>query len=127
MAKDMNDSLKQYIESEFRKTHTLTLARVETYNEDLREATVKPLIMQKMAGQDYTPIAPIPATPHLMHRYKNELGVERWEVPVYKAGDVVLIAIVERAMDDSLSGSIAPPASTRRHDLTDSIILGVIA
>lgn len=123
----IDKAIKDWLESELRQLHTLTLAKVKSYNETTREAVVQPLIMQKLAGQDPTPFAPIAMTPHLKHRYRNPDGTEREEIPIYKAGDVVLIGIVERAMDNSLGGAVAYPDSRRRHNLTDAIILGVIA
>ncbi len=123
----IDKAIKDFLESELRQLHTLTLGKVMSYDEATREAVVQPLIMQKLAGQDPTPFAPITMTPHLKHRYRNPDGTERQEVPIYKNGDVVLIAIVERAMDASLNGAIAYPDARRRHSLTDAIILGVIA
>jgi len=123
----IDKAIKDWLESELRQLHTMTLAKVMSYDETTREAVVQPLIMQKLAGQDPTPFAPIAMTPHLKHRYRNPDGTEREEIPLYKRGDVVLIGIIERAMDASLSGAVAYPDARRRHSLTDAIILGVIA
>ena len=47
--------------------------------------------------------------------------------PVYEVGDIVLVVFCERAIDEALlAGRPVEPVSSRQHDLSDGIVVGVI-
>lgn len=122
----LDESLNGWLENALRQLHTSTIGKVESYDKVRRRATIQPLIMQKMMGKSPTPHAVLTDVPVVFQRYEID-GAEKECTPVLKQGDVVLLVCVERAMDQSLSGSMAFPDSRRRHSLTDAVVVGVIS
>lgn len=121
----LDKSLSGWLENALRQLHTVTLGKVESYDKVRRRATVQPLIMQKIMGSPPNPHALLSDVPVLSQRYEID-GADKELVPALKQGDVVLIACIERAMDQSLGGAMAYPDSRRRHSLADAVVIGVI-
>lgn len=52
-------------------------------------------------------------------------GSEQEYVPVYKVGDVVYAVVSDTEIKNGLAGTAAAPDTARRHDLNDSVIVGL--
>lgn len=118
--------LNGFIDEKLLNLNTAMPCRVISYDESKRRASVQPLFMVKEVGRAPEALPPIQDVPVLKQRFKLGAGEPQEYVPVYEPGDVVLVAFAQRAIDDVLGGQMAYPG-TRRHDLTDAVILGVIA
>lgn len=96
--------LKQIFNEHLNSLHTGMPCTVIKYYPDENKADIKPIFKQKISGntQDYSII---PKAPVLRHVGKLE------------ASDTVFVVFAERALD--FTGS-------RRHDLTDAVIIGVM-
>jgi hypothetical protein len=69
----------------------------------------------------------IQAIPGVGFRLKPKTGGASIEyVPDFKPGDVVLAVVADYEIRNGLAGSVAPPDSTRQHDLNDAIIVGIL-
>lgn len=133
--------LNGVLEEKLLNLHTAAPCRVVSFDIGRKRASVQPLYMAKEIGKPPVTRPIIEEVPVLSHRYTEieyygsaeagepvqEREVEKVRTPIYKAGDVVLVAFSERALEAPiLSGKVSYPAHRRRHSLTDAVILGVI-
>lgn len=119
--------LNGLIDEKLLNLHTSAPCRIISFNESTFRATVEPLFMAKEIGRPPVPRPVIENVPVIGQRHLDADGVERVQLPIYRAGDVVLVAFAERALDEVLASmGQAYPSAQRRHSLTDAIILGVI-
>lgn len=119
--------LNGLLEDKLLNLHTAAPCRVIAYDEASRRATVQPLFMAKEIGREPVARPLIEGVPVISRRIRDDAGIERMETPIFKAGDVVLVAFTERALEaQHLAGRMTYPAARRRHSLTDAVILGVI-
>ncbi|CAH8249356.1 hypothetical protein WJ0W_006542 [Paenibacillus melissococcoides] len=81
----LDKSLNGWLENALRQLHTATIGRVAAYDKERRRATVQPLIMQKMMGNQPSPHALLTDVPVLCQRFEVD-GVEKDYVPVFTAG-----------------------------------------
>ncbi len=112
------------LEERIAEIHTCMPCRVLSFNEEKGTADVLPLYMRKYIDtppQEYTPIMAVPV---LRRKYKDDNGVVRLEQVFYEKGDIVVVSFAERALDNVISGKIADPKYSRKHDLKDAIIIG---
>ncbi|MCY7919565.1 Gp138 family membrane-puncturing spike protein [Bacillus atrophaeus] len=93
--------------------HTLAPARIVSYDAGTKTASVKPLFMT--ADEDTLYEQPlIEAVPVLKHAQADI-------VP----GGVVFVAFAERALDNLSGNKPFDPDSSRTHDMTDAVVMGV--
>lgn len=98
------------------------LCRVISWDEGKGRAKIQPLIK---TGTDEP--AMIQAIPVLGFRLKPKTGGASIEyVPDLKPNDVVLAVVADHEIRNGMTGSVAPPDSTRQHDVNDAIIVGIL-
>ena len=122
---DAEEFLKTFIRQHLLALHTAMPARIVSYDETRRRATIQPLHMTKEVGRPPRELPVIQNVPVLTQRFRVN-GEPQEYVPVYQPGDVVFVAFSERALDSVLAGGGRPvlPDSTRHHSLNDAVILG---
>ncbi len=110
--------LKRMMENRVSELHTALLGEITSINGNT--ASVKPI-------QGSFPL--LVGLPMVKHRYEytdtldSDTGTGNTETreavgPIYEVGDIVLVVFLERARDG---------AGDRKHDLSDGVIIGVIA
>lgn len=115
------------IEEKLLNLHTTMPAKVLTYDEAAKRATVQPLYLTKEIGAPAPVLLPvIENVPVVGWRVRNADGTAAMIEPIFQAGDIVYLAFCERALDEVLGGRAAYPSINRRHNLTDAVILGVL-
>lgn len=123
---DAEEFLKTFIRQHLLALHTAMPARIVSYDEVRRRATIQPLHMTKEVGQAPRELPLVQNVPVLVHRLRVDGGEPREYVPVYQPSDIVFVAFSERALDSVLAGGGRPvlPDSSRHHSLNDAVILG---
>ncbi|TCZ76185.1 hypothetical protein E0485_15220 [Paenibacillus albiflavus] len=109
--------LTAWIDKELRSLHVAIPCRVISF--DGKTATVQPLV--KVDGAEQPVIQDVSA---LGQRLEVD-GVERVYKPALKNGDVVLVVCCDTDIQRSSSGKSASPATSRKHDINDAVIVGV--
>lgn len=119
--------LNNFIRQKLLGIHTAMPAKVISFDEATKQATIQPLYMSKEVDASPSPLPLIQGVPALSQRFKVGDMAQTYE-PIYQAGDIVFVAFSERALDSVLAGGGRPvlPDSTRHHDLNDAVILGVL-
>lgn len=123
---DADEFLKTFIRQHLLNLHTAMPARIVSYDEAEKRATIQPLHMTKEVGRPPQELPVVQNVPVLTQRFRMEGGEPREYVPVYQPGDIVFVAFSERALDAVLAGGGRPvlPDSGRHHSLNDAVILG---
>ena len=123
---DAEEFLKTFIRQHLLHLHTAMPARIVSYDETRRRATIQPLHMTKEVGRPPRELPIVQNVPVLAQRFRVNGGEPQEYVPVYEPGDIVFVAFSERALDSVLAGGGRPvlPDSTRHHSLNDAVILG---
>ena len=123
---DAEEFLKTFIRQHLLALHTAMPARIVSYDETRRRATIQPLHMTKEVGRPPRALSVVQNVPVLEQRFVVDGGEPQEYVPVYEPGDIVFVAFSERALDSILSGGGRPvlPDSARHHSLNDAVILG---
>ena len=116
------------IESKLLSTHTAYIGKILSLKTNT--ATVQPLTKQKSRSGALISQAPVSGVPILKNaRYKlSSADADNKNVAVLtpiQAGDIVLCIVCERDITDAKKGISSVPA-TRHHDLSDSVIVGVL-
>lgn len=104
---------KNLIEQKLLATHTCYLAKVLSVNGN--KANIQPLSLVKAVGSTPKRQAMINNTPICKHVLED-----------ITEGSTVVVACMERDISQTRKGIFALP-SLRRHSLSDSIVIGVIA
>ena len=115
----LNDYISAVLEERLSDLHTVALARVISFDNSKMIGSVKPLFVRLIADGQQIPAPVISGVP--------VAGVKSggWSVRIpYKAGDVVLIAYCERAIDAAVSGREGVPPHGRKHSIDDAVIIG---
>lgn len=138
----MSNYIEDIIEAKLLNLHTTYLAKVVSVSGG--KATVQPLSMIKQFGRAAQKLAPIPDVPIAGHckgrvvekdlRYVSGVSggstsfsnAKILTFEPLRAGDVVVCCCGERDISEAKAGKISTPVSGRHHDLSDSIILGVL-
>ena len=123
---DAEEFLKTFIRQHLLALHTAMPARIVSYDEVRRRATIQPLHMTKEVGQAPRELPLVQNVPVLAQRFRVGGGDPQEYIPVYQSGDIVFVAFSERALDAVLAGGGRPvlPLSTRHHSLNDAVVLG---
>lgn len=123
---DAEEFLKTFVRQHLLALHTAMPAKIISYDETRRRATIQPLHMTKEVGRPARELPVIQNVPVLAQRFQVNGGEPQEYVPVYQPGDIVFVAFSERALDSVLAGGGRPvlPDSTRHHSLNDAVILG---
>ncbi|MFC2948527.1 Gp138 family membrane-puncturing spike protein [Virgibacillus sediminis] len=100
--------------------------RVIEYDKTNREAKVQPLFKTKEKGKNPVSLPVLEGVPVLSQRFEVD-GIEKEYVPILKRGDVVLLSISQREIDDVLGGKSAYPSPNLLFPLTGAVIVGVIS
>ncbi len=116
--------MKALLEERIAEIHTCMPCRVLSFNEAKGTADVVPLFMRKYVDTPASEYSPIMAVPVLRRKYKDDSGVIKLEQVFYEKGDIVVVSFAERALDNVITGKIADPKYSRKHDLKDAIIIG---
>lgn len=107
--------------------HTAMPCKVERYNESEGTADVVPLFMRVYADGRKEAYSIVTNVPAVKRKWKDSQGEVRVESPFFEAGDVVLVVFAERAIDNAMvSRSPVDPGSSRKHDIDDAIIVGLL-
>ena len=127
--------IKNMIEERLNEVHTCMLCRVISYNENTEKARIKPLQQRKYKdgkAEDYPIIENVPVLKRKVKRKETttttvegtsnlvqETGEDEiyTDTPYIENGDTVLVVFTERARTGE---------GTRKFDLSDAVILGVI-
>lgn len=104
--------------------NTAMPCKILSYDEATCTAKIQPLFKVKEVGQPEKALKPIENVPALKQKYRVNDGSVQEYVPVYEAGNVVLVVFAQRAIDDALQGKMTYPG-TRMFSLTDAVIVGV--
>lgn len=123
---DAEEFLKIFIREHLLSLHTAMPARIVSYNEERRRATIQPLFMTKEVGKPPRQLPVVQNVPVLSHRFQIGVGDPQTYVPVYEPGDIVFVAFSERALDAVMAGGGRPvlPDSSRHHSINDAVIIG---
>ncbi|QAS52801.1 Gp138 family membrane-puncturing spike protein [Halobacillus litoralis] len=124
----MND-IKFY--SELKRNILLSIntclpCRVIDYDKSNREAKLQPLFKTKEKGKEPTSLGVLEGVPVLFHQYEVD-GVEKTYHPVLHKGQVVQVAVNQRAIDDISSGKETYPEVSKWFRLRDAVVIGVIS
>ena len=136
---DIREALKNFIGDSLKEMHTCIPAKVVSFNGASYTATVQPLYNADYDGV-ISPMSQIVSAPVLKWKLKlsgGSITINGGQSEPFTAdnvvieqklepGDIVLVAISERSIDDIGSGEVHTPTSSRVRDLTDGIIVGVI-
>lgn len=133
----IDELIESVMEERLAELHTVALARIVTIDTGTQRASVKPLFAKLLQDGRSIPAPVIVGVPYITHRYEyTDTGdtstgsgptTTRLVVgPIYQAGDTVLIAYAERAIDASLTGAEAVPPYNRKHSIDDAVIIGRI-
>lgn len=110
---DVTD-LRRLIATELAEVHTCLPGVIVSYDGSM--STVKPTLDKRLANGDALPAPIIARVPICWPVAANGAAVT---VPL-KPGDQVLLHFCERALEDWLMGSDAPPGDPRQFDLSDA-------
>jgi len=123
---DADEFLKTFIRQHLLALHTAMPARIISFDEAKKRATIQPLHMTKEVGKAPQELPVVQNVPVLVQRFRVGSGDPQEHVPVYEPGDIVFVAFSERALDAVLAGGGRPvlPDSGRHHSLNDAVVLG---
>lgn len=99
--------------------HTNIIAKIERYSGGV--ADLEPLFLD----DDSQPYGKIVNARTLSHTFKVDGTTKDYE-PVYKKGDIVLVAITERDLSDAINGRKGNGGSNAKHELTSAVIIGKV-
>ncbi len=117
---NLSDVLSSVIRYSLSSIHTAFPAKVLSYSVSDQKANVQPLIKKVYKDEKVESYPVIPSVPIMFPRTATALI----SLPI-KKGDLVLVIIMERSIDQWLesSGEESRPTSNRRFDLSDAIAI----
>jgi len=97
------------------------LVKVVRFNAESMTIDAQPLVKTSIDGTmaNQPQLLGVPVASLCM----GDFAVRPW----YKNGDIGLVIICDKDIDAALDGKITEPATSRSHDMTDSIFIGGIA
>ncbi|WP_406945767.1 Gp138 family membrane-puncturing spike protein [Halobacillus sp. SY10] len=116
--------------SEFKRDILLSIntclpCRVISYDKMNREAKLQPLFKTKEKNRSPKSLPVIEGVPVLFQQYEVNGSIETYH-PVLYQGQVVQVAVNQRAIDDVLNGQSSYPDVSKLFRLRDAVVIGVI-
>lgn len=118
----MNNALKfvkEQIEDKLLNLHTAYIAKV--LNVSNGEAKIQPLHRTKEKGslsEKYPVIEGVPIASYPIGDSAGKLNI--------KSGNIVLVLVCERSIDDGLNGDVYTPLTGKHHSMNNSVIIAKI-
>lgn len=121
MANDATKLINEMIEEKLYRVHTTYVAKVISVSNN--RATIQPLHKTKERGFTANEYSVIQNVPICRFPLKNGTEVTNYTLDV-KSGSIVLVTCGERSLQ--LDGKTYLPRTGSRHNIQDSVIIGVI-